>query len=237
MAKIPTQEELDKKAARKARRGGRIKWRNIPRNWLHQAVTYMDLGELSFRVILEFFEIVLVLFVMQFLIGDDQVMLALFLSFIVVHTWNWVTNGLFWALMIFTIPSLENPGAERTVSYLTSMKKRMKKSNCISGVAIYGSVSRGKWHNKSDIDIRLLRRPGLKSLICAGWLTMKERMRAFLHKQPMDLFLADDVDFLQKMRSDEIPLLILKDDVRLNDLYPDVDEKDVWLDDIVNNRV
>jgi hypothetical protein len=62
---------------------------------------------------------------------------------------------------------------------------------------------------------------------------MRERFQAFLSKQPMDLFLADDVDFLKKMRSDEIPLLTLCRDDRLKSLYPDCREKKVHLTDLL----
>jgi hypothetical protein len=62
---------------------------------------------------------------------------------------------------------------------------------------------------------------------------MRERFQAFLSKQPMDLFLADDIDFLKKMRSDEIPLLTLCRDERLKSLYPYCREKSVHLKDLL----
>lgn|GEM_PF-1203329 len=226
---------LRSKNGRKAKRGEAPKLINIPRNWLHQALRYMDNGERISRLFVEFIEFVVVFFAMNVVAGWNQ-LVSLSLSLIVVHSWNWVTNGLFWSVMIFSFPTLRNPGAHATVLYLNQMRKRLLDSESISGVAIYGSVSRGAWHDRSDIDIRFLRRPGMKALLVSVWITMRERFIALLFKQPMDLYLADDIDFLKKMRSDERPLFTLCRDERLQLLYPDCSEREVSMRDLVSEK-
>ena len=224
------------KKTRKAKVGGRPKLLNIPRNWLHQGLSYMDTGELSSRIIIETLEIVVVYCLLDRVISNISPGLVLFITIVIVHTWNWMTNGLFWALIIFAFPQLKNPGAEKTVDYLNNMRQRLLKKSCITGVAIYGSVTRSAWHDRSDIDIRFLRKPGMVSLICAVTVTMKERFIAFINKQPMDLFLADDIDFLKKMRADEVPVFTICRDKRLVALYPDCSEGDVSLDTLVKSQ-
>ena len=59
------EEQLRKKAARKAKPGGMPKLINIPRNWLHQALTYMDKGEMYSKVIIEIAEICLLMFLLN----------------------------------------------------------------------------------------------------------------------------------------------------------------------------
>jgi predicted nucleotidyltransferase len=211
---------LVKKKARKATPGDWPKFINIPRNWLHQAITYMDSGELIIRLIIEVAEIVALYVLFKSVLPESNPFALLGISAIVAHTWNWVTNGLFWVVVIQTFPGLRNPGLDKTVEYINAMAQRLKRADCISGMAIYGSVSRGAWHDRSDIDMRILRRPGFVSLCQAALLTMGERFRAFLAAQPMDLYLADDADFLASMRADEIPLLLIKRDERLDKLYP-----------------
>lgn len=230
---LPSKEQLRKKAARKARPGGRPKWINIPRNWAHQALSYMDAGELSFRLVMQAAETSLVWLVLDALLPQASVYITAAVAIVLVHTWNWITNGLFWAVMLFTFPGLRNPGAAKTVEYLNAVRARMAATGCISGVAIYGSVTRAKWHDRSDIDIRLLRRKGLANLVCAALMTMRERWRALLAGQPMDLYLADDIDFLNKMRSDEIPLLLLARDERLRSMYPGNEERILTMADLV----
>ena len=235
MKQIDAEKELRRKAARKARPGGGVKWRNIPRNWAHQAVTYMDAGELSFRFLVQVIETIIIWVLLVILFSEIAWISTLFMAFLLVHTWNWMTNGLFWAVIIFTFPGLKNPGPQKTVAYLNDMRDRLSRSKCMSGIAIYGSVTRQAWHDRSDIDIRFLRHKGAWNLICAGFHTMEERFRAFLARQPMDLFLADDVDFLMKMRSEEIPILTLCRDDRLQVLYPDCSERDVSINDLLGN--
>lgn len=232
---LPTEEQLRKKAARKARPGGSVKWINIPRNWAHQALSYMDSGELSFRVLVQTGETLLVWAILNALPISVSPVINLLASVFIVHTWNWVTNCLFWSVIIFTFPGLRNPGAVKTVEYLNDMRERLKGSRCISGIAVYGSVTRQTWHDRSDIDIRLLRRKGFSNWVCAGMTTMAERWRAMLALQPMDLYLADDVDFLLKMRSDEIPVLLLARDERMKRLYADNDERPLTLRDLLGD--
>lgn len=234
---LPTDDDLRKKAARKARPGGRPKWINIPRNWVHQALSYMDSGELSFRIAIQSVETLLLWYGIDMLWPGAPVYVTVFMAFVLIHTWNWVTNGLFWAVIIFTFPRLKNPGVAKTVEYLNAMRARCASSRCISGIAIYGSVTRRKWHDRSDIDIRLLRRKGILNLICAGLMTMRERWLALLARQPMDLYLADDVDFLNKMRSDEVPVLLLAKDERLHAIYPGNDERTLTVEDLVGGAV
>ena len=51
--------------------------------------------------------------------------------------WNWITNGLFWAVIIFTFPSLRNPGAEKTVIYLNNMNHLLLKPQSCDNAPIY----------------------------------------------------------------------------------------------------
>lgn len=227
------EKALKRKIARKAKPGGSPKWINLPRNWLHQAITYMDMGELLARLIVEAAEIVLVLLALRIGLPDIGLASAVISAVVIVHTWNWVTNGLFWNVLIVTFPNLKNPGARATVDYLNSMRDRLKKHPSITGLLVYGSVTRGAWHDRSDIDIRILRAPGASNLLISVLLTMKERFRAFLERQPMDLYLADGVNFLMKMRQDEKPVLLINRDARLLDIYTDNQERAMMMEDLL----
>lgn len=191
----------------------------------------MDFGELTFRLILEITVIAFLWVVLSHFVDSE---VSLLIATIIVHTFNWIFNGLFWALVIFAFPNLKNPGAENTVAYLNSLRSRLLKSSSIVAVAVYGSVVRGKWHERSDIDIRFVRKPGLKSLIDAVSITMRERFLAFLFKQPMDLFLADNIDFLKKMRSDERPLLLFCSEVAVSEFYPESEIRELTVNDLIS---
>ncbi len=208
--------------SRKASAGSSIRFTSLFRNWAHQAITYMDRGEFFLRIAFELTEILIVFFVLNWLLGS--IFLSVIISTLGVHTFNWITNGNIWALWIFSFPGLKNPGEEKTCAYLDVMTDRLKRCPAVAGVAIFGSVSRNAWHDKSDIDIRILRKPGALNLFRAFLYTMRERWLAMVHRQPMDLFLADSIAFLQRMRPDEKPVFLIKRDDRLEEAYPGISE-------------
>jgi len=206
---------------RKAEVGSRARAINLIRNWLHQGFIYLDFTEMIARCFLEIGTTALLAWVITKALGSFEWNLhVVIFSAITIHTLNWLLNGNWWACVLFAFPGLKNPGESATCRYLNEMRERLKKSPSISGVLIFGSLSRGKWHERSDIDLRILRKPGLWNAICAIFIQIRERVIALFSKQPLDMYLADDVDFLMKMRKDEQPIFLLKRDSRLESAYP-----------------
>ncbi|MFQ5644539.1 MAG: hypothetical protein ACE5FQ_12710 [Thiogranum sp.] len=209
------------KARKKAVPGGLPKPQTLVKNWVHQGFLYMDRGEQAFKLLTEVSEF-LVIFALFYFAGQNTMSVTYIavLSFIIVHTFNWVTNNLFWSIVMFAFPGLKNRGMEQTVSYLANMADRLRRNRSITGMALYGSISRKQWHERSDLDVRLLRAPGFLNLVKANLVMMRERLIAFLLRQPTDIFLADGIAFLAKMRSDEKPILLIRRDERLETIYP-----------------
>lgn len=106
------------------------------------------------------------------------------------------------------------------------MQKRLNNSESISGGMIYGSLSRNKWQKKSDLDIRFLRKPGLVNGFTGYIFVFKERLIALKNKQPLDVYMADDIQFLKKMRNDEFPIFLKNKDIRLIKEYGTSEEID-----------
>jgi hypothetical protein len=196
------------KPGRKAAPGGSIRWWNLPRGWAHQGFFYLDRTQRIGRVV---FEIVPTLIIAGVLCAATGVPLASVglwaASLAVAHTLNWVLNGNWWAGMLFAFPGLRNPGERATCEYLRRMADRLQSDGAISGVMIFGSVSRGQWHGW---------RHGMAGVLVLA----RERLIALLVRQPLDIYLADGIPFLRKMRQDEQPLFLKKDDPRLDDAYP-----------------
>jgi hypothetical protein len=90
---------------------------------------------------------------------------------------------------------------------LDRLAGRLLQRRSVLAVIAFGSASRGELHLGSDIDVRILRRAGLRSAIeSCGWVAL-ERMRATVDWIPLDIFVWDDVDHLESIRADEPPLL------------------------------
>ncbi len=201
---------------------GRAVYSNLPRTWLHQAITYMDSGERAFRLTIELAEFALMWAVLQQIVSLDVTFAWAYpvLAALVVHTFNWITNSNIWALLLFSFPSLSNKGEAATCAYLNAMAQRLEGERSVVGLALFGSAARSEWHNRSDIDMRIVRRPGNLSLLRAASVTVRERWLALLARQPLDLYLADDVTFLRRMRADERPIFLIKRDPSLEKEYP-----------------
>ena len=222
----------ENKLMRKSAPGGQAKILNIPRNWIHQALFYMDRTEFWFRLVIEGIGFLCSVFLLSLFFqskASDWMVIAV--SFALIHTLNWILNGNWWALMMFTFPGIRNAGEKATCEYLAKMANRLRTNQSIAALVVYGSAARGQWHNKSDLDLRILREKGFLNGFTAAVITMRERAIAFFSVQPTDLFLADDAKFLSKMRKDENPIILLKrgplaeqvfsgDEEILNDSWP-----------------
>ena len=198
--------------------GGKTKLIVLIKNWLHQGFFYLDKTEMSYRII---WELIPFLFCFYFFnrIMDFDWLFAIIISGFISHTLNWVFNDNFWTCIMFTFPNILNPGEELTIQYLSQFQKKIKKNKSISGCMIYGSLSRSEWQIKSDLDIRILRKTGLLNGFLSYLFIYKERINAVIKKQPLDIYLADDVNFLRKMRKDEFPIFLKNKDERLYKEY------------------
>ena len=69
--------------------------------------------------------------------------------------------------------------------------------------------------------MRLLRSPGFLNGLASICVLYRERILALCLRQPLDIYIADGIDFLKKMRKDEYPIILKREDSRLDVLYPD----------------
>lgn len=201
--------------SRKALIGGKPKYFTLFRNWAHQGFFYLDKTEMLYRFLWE----VTPIFILSSLNYFHNTFFYLTLVTIIVHTYNWIANDNFWAVFIHSLPNQKNPGEQATIEYLNKMQKRLIDSNAISAVLIYGSVTRNKWHDRSDIDIRFFRQKGIFNGLISYLILRRERLIALLNKQPLDAYIADDIKFLKKMRDDEIPIFLKNSDLRITKEY------------------
>lgn len=218
-------DEAVTRGSHKARAGGGARPWNLLRGWAHQSFFYLDRTQRIGRLVFEIVPTAVLAGLLGSSAGVPLTNVWLWCgSVLVVHTLNWVLNGNWWAGMLFAFPDLRNRGERATCDYLNRMAGRLRRHGAIGGAMIYGSVSRGQWHERSDLDVRLLRRGGWFNGIAGVLILFQERWIAFWARQPLDIYLADDLPFLQKMRPDEPPVFLKKDDPRLDRAYPEGQE-------------
>lgn len=219
MAEVPTNPKKIKAVV-----GGKTKTIVIVKNWIHQGFTYLDRTEKFYRVIWELIPFGLCVFGLSYI--SLPLWLIILSSFVISHTLNWAFNDNIWTCIQFTFPWAMNPGNEKTLAYLEDMERRFSKYDCVTGVMVYGSLSRGVWHEKSDLDTRIMRKSGIWNGFKCYILVHLKRLRAFYYKQPLDMYMADSVKFLDLMRDDEFPIFLKAKDSRLVDRYKTIELAD-----------
>jgi hypothetical protein len=120
---------------------------------------------------------------------------------VVAHTLNFLFNGQLWGVL--KIYGLVRWEGARFATYTADLARRASAEPAISALIVYGSLSRGEWAPSSDLDGRILRRPGPVNGLRACAFLLGERSRALLAGFPLDLYVVDSPAALDRLRSDE----------------------------------
>ncbi len=183
--------------------------RNLPIGWLLQAVHSTDKSERSFRIIFEFLCFILIFLLLHFIFKFEFSFQNLFYEAIAIHTIFWLLTGNFWVYLLDSFLFIKNPGLSKIFSFIHLSKRFFSKYSTVDAILIYGSMCRNQFHNRSDLDLRIIRRTdnslGLLSLPI-GFLL---RIYSFFLVLPVDLQVVDNISFVQKqMRPDEKPIIV-----------------------------
>jgi predicted nucleotidyltransferase len=163
----------------------------------------MDRTEKILKLSLTLFPAILMFFLFNYYY---PMTFSIVISFIIAHTLNWIFNGhLFGLVRNFGIVYNE---PQIIIDYANEIKIRVSKEKSIDCVAVYGSLSRDEIKPTSDLDVRIIRKPGITNGLRACMFGLIERSRALFDKFPIDLFVVDSTEHLKKMRDDEKPQIL-----------------------------
>ena len=174
-------------------------------HWVFQNTLNMDKTELIFKLTIDL--------VLTFLFAALlQTYFSWFVSglagFLLAHTVNFIFNSQIYVVLKFfgTIKHERSQFEE----YIQSIRERLNDEPSIRWAGIYGSMARGELKSTSDLDIRLIRFPGIYYGVRACWFILRERTRAHANQFPVDFLVFDSQDPLNKLRSDEVPIIIYR---------------------------
>lgn len=172
-------------------------------NWLFQGILYMDETEKLFKILLD----LLLMFSLYFGFASYLASVpSLAVSVLLAHTINWIFNGQIFVL--FKNLKLIRTELEHFRTYTNNLKTRMAREKSILCAAAFGSLSRGELKGSSDLDVRVVRRPGVINGIRACTFVFLERSRAFFSRFPLDIYVLDDFEDFSKLRRDEYPVTL-----------------------------
>jgi predicted nucleotidyltransferase len=167
-------------------------------HWFFQGLLYMDRTERLFKLGLDAAGTVVLTVPLT---TAMPLPIAVVVGLLVAHTANFVFNGhLRGALKWNGVGGVSRIKLE---AELATIAARICRSSSVDRAWVFGSVSRGELHDGSDLDIRVLRRPGFRAGMGACWLVLLERSRSLFSGVPMDIYVWDSAGRLSGMRSDE----------------------------------
>ena len=158
----------------------------VAAHWALQSLLYMDRTERCTKLGLDLALALLV----RLLVGRWLPALAAWAAAVVAaHTANFLLNGHLWGV-------LKHYGFVRHsraafAGYVEGFLARAAREPAIDSVWICGSLSREAWSPASDLDVRLLRRPGRANGARACWFLLRERSRALCARFPLDAYVVD----------------------------------------------
>jgi len=183
----------------------------IVSHWIFQSMLYADNTERFFKIGLDvILTIIFTLFYSSFM----SLTLSVIAAFISGHTLNFLFNGQLWGLL--KSYQLVNISSIKFHSYLARLADRTRQCRAIKKTLVYGSLTRGEMHEYSDLDLRILRKPGLANGIHACWFLLIERSRALIARFPLDAYVLDNAKKLSVMKNDETGIDIFEYQIRLN---------------------
>ena len=192
--------------------------RNITIGWLSHAIHSTDYSERIFRIAIE----ILLMFLCFNLIMHREIFKSDILSsagvtIIVCHTIMWMLDGNFWVYLLDSFDWMRNPGIKRIIAYVKLCRKLFQVADLCNAILIYGSMCRGEFHDRSDLDLRIIRRnDSWLGMLCLP-VALLLRIVSFFIVLPVDLQVADSYKFISRqMRKDELPVVVyLREDFNL----------------------
>lgn len=187
----------------------------LVQSWLFQGFAAAHWTEILFRFSLEVIVVVGLWSVLSIWAHN-----AIVWALLIAHTLMWTFNGHLWALKISDKKRLVRNTPERIKYYLEGLTDRMERTESITACVLSGSLTRGKFHEYSDLDVWFTKRKGFFNGLWAFLLGVRERSIAFLHRIPIELYFYDP-DNYEHLDAGEKLLLIKDVEARWGIVEPD----------------
>ncbi|WP_292381602.1 nucleotidyltransferase domain-containing protein [Methanosarcina sp. UBA289] len=188
-------------------------------NWFFQGLLFASKTELIIKILID---LVLTLAFTIFFINYYSTPISFLISFIVAHSLNWIFATNIWSTRIKKYRNPHENNEQFYIDSLYKLQKRVKNYEFILGVAIYGSLTAGKFHLGSDVDVKIVSKPGFKNIICSYLLLFSLRTNANFKKFPLDIYVINDIKDYD-LKKNEIPIILYEVDKTMSLYYKNVE--------------
>jgi predicted nucleotidyltransferase len=178
-------------------------------NWLTQNMLYAEWVEVLFRICLEF-TIFCVISALFWIINDQLSIYNIIIIVLLTHTTTFLVNGQFFVLLRFFKDVYNDPVT--LIEYPEGICKRLRDKKSILAAVLFGSISRKNFSSSSDLDVRIIAQHGIIDNFIACFWVFLERFIALLRRHPLDIYVITENSGLEKIRTDEMPIILFDKD-------------------------
>jgi predicted nucleotidyltransferase len=174
---------------RKIRDNRYISWVLIISNWVFQSIPNSDKTEKVYKIlfILIFW---LAAYLMLKYLFVFETLHSVLLGFVFGHTINWIVNGNFYNLIIHRL-MLVKLSKNNLFLYIDVLGKKLEYQEWVLYAASFGSICKGTLKDSSDIDVSIVRKPGLRNGLASIWFVIKEKKIADIKGIPLEIYISD----------------------------------------------
>jgi thymidylate kinase/predicted nucleotidyltransferase len=172
-------------------------------HWLFQGLLYMDRSERRFKLALDVLLAVAIAVPLQLVVNP---LVAWIVAALCAHTANFLLNGQVWVVLKHFDGVRHSPS--EFAHEVDRLRARVAREPSIAYAAAYGSMARGEWRETSDLDLRLVRVPGIRAALRACWFATRARAEAFVRGFPLDVYVLDEFAGLDRMAEKDTPIVL-----------------------------
>jgi len=194
------------------------KWVKAARYVIWQGMSYMDSSERMWRLFCLAFVTAIFMVPVKIFLSAGW-MFSVVISVILAHLVNFVLNAAFWSIAICDLKLFQPKGKRYLYQYLKELRKRATCCDAIMCYCAFGSIARYNFHDASDLDMVLVKKPGMLNAVRVFKFVLAERLYALLHKVPIELWVGDSPKFLNRLRPDEVPVVVINENNILANHY------------------
>jgi predicted nucleotidyltransferase len=185
-------------------------------NWVLQGMLYMNPIEIAYKLVLD----LIMMWILLAVVFAELTIASIVVSFAIAHTINWFINCQPIALVRHLDWGRNDPN--KFIEHIEGMHERIQGKSFLTAAASFGSLSKGNYKPTSDIDIRVIMKPGFQNSLCAAHFCFFERVLAAWHRFPLDLYAFTLPETLAKMNPKEPPVIFYDPESMLCDAYSEV---------------
>lgn len=198
-------------------------WLQLFSNWLMQGIFHADKSEKSYKILFTIFFWIFFFFIFFYGI-KISIITSLIFAFVSAHTLNWFINSNLYVLLVHRMRWLKTskPDLFNQLEAIQNRLDKIENKDWILFCVSLGGICKGSLNEHSDIDVSLIRKPGLKNMFHAVVFYIKEKKYADIKGVPLDIFICDTPrNCIDRSKGQKNPIVLLDHNNEVDQFYPD----------------